>query len=277
MAIVPEPSAALATERAAIAEAPQRPAGTRFHDATADGGPGPELVAVPAGRFTMGSTTGTPAEQPTRSVTVVQPFALGRYPVTFAEYDRFAAATGRRLPDDAGWGRGDRPVVNVSWDDAVAYTRWLSQETRSTYRLPSEAEWEYAARGGTQGEDWWAAAIRSGQAHCADCGSGRPTSTRPVTAASANPFGLHDMAGNAWEWTQDCWHDNHDGAPAQAVARESANCPRRVLKGASWLNPKTAVRPAMRYGEQADGRSQTVGFRVLREFSNPEAVVRSPE
>lgn len=135
----------------------------------------PEMVVVPAGRFMMGSAEGEARsygdERPRHEVTIARPFALGRYPVTFAEYDRFCEATGRKRPGDEGWGRGRRPVINVSWEDATAYCAWLSQETGKTYRLPSEAEWEYACRAGTSTAYWWGDDIGKGNANCDGCGS----------------------------------------------------------------------------------------------------------
>lgn len=154
-------------------------------------------------------------------VNIVKPFAIGRYEVTFEEYDRFATATGRQLPGDKDWGRNRRPVLNVSWNDAMDYAEWLSQQTAKRYRLPTEAEWEFAARAGTETKYWWGNEMKSRMANCSDKANymdafRMPPS--PVGSFSPNPFGLYDTAGNVWEWVQDCWHENYYGAPGNGTA-----------------------------------------------------------
>ena len=159
----------------------------------------------------MGSPLGSGEEfeRPQHRVCVSR-FAMGKFEVTFEDYDRFALAVGREKPDDKDWGRGRRPVIYTSWDDATAYAEWLSSETGKRYRLPTEAEWEYATRAGTDTEYWWGNDVNQDGnvwANCSDCGSqwdGKKTA--PVASFSANHFGLHDTAGNAVEWVQDCWH-----------------------------------------------------------------------
>ncbi len=176
----------------------------------------PEMVVIPAGRFRMGCLSGARAmmdyAKPVHEVTI-ESFALSKYEVTFAEYDRFTAATGRDRAWDRGWGRGRRPVIYVSWEDAVAYTEWLSAHTGERYRLPSEAEWEYAARAGSGTVYSWGDEIGNGAGPIADgCGSQWDNKkTAPVGSFGANAWGLHDMHGNLWEWVQDCWHDNYRG------------------------------------------------------------------
>jgi formylglycine-generating enzyme required for sulfatase activity len=134
-------------------------------------------------------------------------FAMGRYEVTFAEYDKFAQATGREKPSDQGWGRGNRPVINVSWYEATAYAKWLSQQTGQQYRLPTEAEWEYAARAGKTTKYWWGNQIGSNKANCSNSSCGdRFKYTAPVGSFAPNPFKLYDTAGNVWEWVRD-WYD----------------------------------------------------------------------
>ena len=141
---------------------------TVFRDKLKDGSQGPEMVVVPAGTFKMGDIQGTGGddEKPVHTVSIAKPFAIGRYPITFDEYDRFASATNRSLPNDQGWGRGRQPAINVSWDDAVEYVKWLSQQTGKPYRLPTEAEWEYATRAGTETNYWWGNEMKSGIANC---------------------------------------------------------------------------------------------------------------
>ena len=181
----------------------------------------PELVVLPAGEFRMGSPEceegRSDNEGPQHRVTIGQRFAVGRYPVTFDEYDRFCEATRREKPGDEGWGRGRRPVINVSWNDARDYLAWLSQETDLAYRLPSEAEWEYACRAGTTTRYSFGDGIAPNQANYADSGIGR---TSEVNAYSPNPWGLHDMHGNVWEWVEDEWHDKLPGCAGGRIGAE---------------------------------------------------------
>ncbi len=193
-----------------------------------------------------------------------QSFALSKCEVTFEEYAPFAAATGRRTNDE-GRGRGSRPVINVSWDDAVAYTEWLSEQTGKRYRLPSEAEWEYAARAGTTTRYSWGKKIGSNLANCNGCGSRWDDSTTaPVGSFPANAWGLHDMHGNVWEWVQDCWNGSYQGAPADGSAWERGNCSRRVLRGGSWLNDPSNLRAANRFRYSSGARLLNYGFRIAR-------------
>ena len=228
----------------------------------------PELVVVPAGRFRMGCVSGSREceddEFPVHEVQV-KAFALGRYEVTFSEYDRFTDATGRRRADDEGWGRDRRPVINVSWDDAVSYTYWLSEETGESYRLPSEAEWEYAARAGTTTAYGWGADRGRDRANCRRCGSRWDNDeTAPVGSFPANRWGFHDVHGNVYEWTSDCWHESYRGAPTDGSTwTRGGYCERRVLRSGSWAHNPTGMRSANRVG--TDGRGRNVrGFRVAR-------------
>ena len=230
----------------------------------------PELVVIPAGEFWMGSPASEEGrvadEGPQRGVRVER-FALGRYEVTFDEYDRFALATGSARLGDRGWGRGRRPVINVSWEDAAAYAAWLSEETGFRYRLASEAEWEYAGRAGTETRYSWGNAIGRNRANCAGCGGEWDDAVRtaPVGSFAANAWGLHDMHGNVWEWVEDCWHDSYRGAPSDGRAWTSGgDCGRRVSRGGSWaVNPRF-LRAADRLRLDAGYRSGHVGFRVAR-------------
>ena len=216
-------------------------AGTVFRDTLADGSQGPEMVVIPAGTFLMGSPENEKErfedEVPQHEVTLEKPFALGKYPVTFEDYDRFAKAPERGKPGDEGWGRGRRPVINVSWKDAAAYAEWLSEQTGKRYRLPSEAEWEYAARAGTTTAYWWGNEIGQNRANCDGCGSQWDNKqTAPVGSFKPNAFGLYDTAGNVWEWVQDCWNENYAGAPTDGSAWEEGDCSQRVLRGGAWFN-----------------------------------------
>jgi formylglycine-generating enzyme required for sulfatase activity len=195
---------------------------------------------------------------------------VGKFEVTFDEWDACVAAAGffsstgcRHRPDDRGWGRGRQPVMNVSWDDAQAYVAWLSQKTGKPYRLLSEAEWEYAAQAGSGRE---AATTRgASEANCVGCGSRWDNrQAAPVGSFAANAFGLHDMLGNVWEWTADCWNAGHDAALAEGSARLGGDCSRRVLRGGSWLDDPEVTRSAIRFRYSTDYRSVFYGFRVAR-------------
>jgi formylglycine-generating enzyme required for sulfatase activity len=232
----------------------------------------PEMTVVPAGSFTMGSPTSEPGhsidENPQHTVTIARPFAIGRFEVTFDEWDACAADGGCNgyKPSDEGWGRGRRPVINVSWDDADAYVAWLSKKTGKSYRLPTGAEYEYATRAGTQTAYPWGDAIGTNNANCHACGSQWDArQTAPVGSFAANGFGLYDMVGNVREWTEDCYHARYIGAPADGSAWiQGADCSRRVVKGGSWLLAPLFLRSANRYWFTTDYRLNYLGFRVAR-------------
>ena len=187
-----------------------------FRDRLRGGGEGPAMVVLPTGRFRMGDLHGDGDDKtlPVHTVTISRRIAMGQYPVTFEDYDHYAENWGflkaffEEKPDDGGWGRGRRPAINVSWEDAKAYAAWLSAQTGKRYRLPSESEWEYAARARTRNS--WGDAIGVNRANCNGCGSEWDgTQTAPVSSFAPNGFGLYDMHGNVWEWVEDCWHDNY--------------------------------------------------------------------
>jgi formylglycine-generating enzyme required for sulfatase activity len=223
---------------------------------------------VPAGAFEMGARDLGATEQPMHRVSIAKPFALGRYEVTFAEWDACVAAGGcQHRPSDRGWGRGDRPVMNVSWNDTQSYLRWLSAKTGRTYRLPSEAEWEYAAHAGTRTAYWWGDAVGRANANCADCGSEFDRrETAPVGSFAASSLGLYNMLGNVAEWVEDCWVPSYRGAPADGSARVEKDCPERVLRGGSFNNDQRYVRAAARFKYDAGVRFSANGFRVVREL-----------
>ncbi|MGD8873549.1 MAG: SUMF1/EgtB/PvdO family nonheme iron enzyme [Gammaproteobacteria bacterium] len=238
-----------------------------FRDALKGGIKGPVMMELPAGTFKMGSLGNSLNydESPRHKVTLTG-FSISKYEVTFAEYDRFARATGRRLPYDENWGRGNRPVVNVSWQDAVAYTEWLSRQSGKTYRLPSEAEWEYAVRAGGVSRHWWDDEKAGIYANCFNCGSkwdNRQTS--PVGSFPGNRFGLHDMAGNVQEWTQDCYQTGYTDAPADGSALLTPECTQRSVRGGGYTSPLDTLRSARRGQYDQDTRLDNIGFRVVRE------------
>ena len=225
-------------EPSAAAERPSRQPGETFRDTLRSGGSGPEMVVIPAGSFRMGCVSGVGCndrEHPVHEVTISQSLAVGKYEVTFAEWDACVAAGGcSHRPNDA-WGRSRHPVMRVSWDDVQEYVRWLSSQTGAEYRLLSESEWEYAARAGTSTAYSWGNQIGSGRANCDGCGSQWDDSqTAPVGSFSPNVWGLHDMHGNVWEWVQDCWNGSYSGAPSNGGAWQQGDCSRRVLRGGSW-------------------------------------------
>lgn len=226
------------------------------------------MVWVPAGNFRMGDSRGTgwDNEGPIHKVSVSR-FAIGIYPLTFLEYDRFAQATNRSKPDDQGWGRGKRPVINVSWIDAIAYCIWLSEQTGETYRLPTEAEWEYTARAGSETDFWWGNGIGRNNANCRDSDtpwSGEQTS--PVDAFQANPFGLYDTVGNVWEWTCSKY-ENRYGGEEQHFFEKTNLTVKRTIRGGSWHTPPGRARSSARAGSSPDYRSYGRGFRVTSRTS----------
>ena len=249
---------------------PQPPVGKPFRDCAEC----PEMVVVPAGSYRMGSPSGELGrdddEGPVHEVTFGAPFAMGVYEVTFAEWDACAHAggcpRGQLIAVDRGWGRGRRPVISATWNDAQAYAMWLSRKTGKRYRLPSESEWEYAARAGTATAYSWGDRVGVNLANCDGCGSRwDDDSTAPVGSFAANPWGLHDMLGNVWELTQDCWNGNYRGAPADGSAWESVACAKRVVRGGSWDDPPSYLRAAQRGRVTARHRIMEVhGFRVAR-------------
>lgn len=268
----------------------------------------PEMVVIPAGRFRKGSPASEVGrygdEGPQREVVLRAPLAVGKFEVTVAQYRAFAQATGRgdggscwvwtgsdgeerrgygwRNP---GFAQGDdHPVVCVSWEDAQAYARWLSQRTGHRYRLLTEAEWEYAARAGTVTRFWWGESEAEQCRHAngvdqtaraqvpgasgwtvAPCTDGFAY-TAPVGRFRPNGFGLHDMAGNVWEWVEDCRRDSYAGAPLDAsVAVTTGGCSERVVRGASWIDAPRRLRPAFRHESTAGRQAFTLGFRLARE------------
>lgn len=237
----------------------------------------PEMVVVPAGEFIMGSPSREEGrdedEGPLRRVTLQAPFAVGRFAVTFEEWDTCVADGGcnRHRPSDQGWGRGRRPVINVSWGDTQAYVAWLSQKTGKTYRLLTEAEREYVTRAGTRTPFWWGSTITTDQANYDGNYSYRDgprgqarQQTVPVDSFGPNPFGLYQVHGNVWEWAEDCWNETLRATPADGSASTDGDCSRRVLRGGAWLNGPALLRPASRDSLPSSESGRHIGFRVAR-------------
>ena len=231
----------------------------------------PEMVVIPAGTFRMGCLSNDndcyEEEFPVHEVTI-RSFALSKYEVTFDDWDACVSdgGCGGYRPDDSGWGRGARPVINVSWEDAHSFAAWLSRVTGHAYRLPTESEWEYAARAGAETKYSWGNGIGNNQANCAGCGSQweAEMTTAPAGSFGANAFGLHDMHGNVWEWVEDCSNGNYSGAPSDGSAWPNGNCEVRVSRGGSWGDVPRDLRSASRYWLATGNRHFYYGFRVAR-------------
>lgn len=222
----------------------------------------PEMIWLPAGEFEMGSSS-KKNEQPPHKVKLANLFAVSRYPITFSQWDACVAAGGcSHKPGDQGWGRADRPVININWNDAQAYVAWLQKHTQKPYRLLSEAEWEYAARAKASGIYPWGDAIGQNHANCAGCGSEWDNKqTAPVASFANNAYGLSGMVGNVWVWLQDCARPDYTQAPVDGAA-VSGQCSQRAIRGGSWLDAPERLRITARQKLQADGRYDNVGLRV---------------
>ena len=246
--------------------------GTVFRDC--DGCP--EMVAIAAGSFLMGSpnteTGRSEWEGPQHRVTIARAFAAGKFEVTFEEWDACVRESGcKHQPDDEGWGRGRRPVINVDWSDAKQYTVWLSKKSGKAYRLLTEAEWEYVARAGTTTAFSFGNSISPQQANfnstVSYAGSSTAVSagkTQPVGSYPANAFGLHDVHGNAWEWTEDCWRGNYGDAKIDGTAMFTGDLCIRVMRGGSWLGGPQNLRSANRNSNHWSNRLNSLGLRVAR-------------
>lgn len=249
----------------APAPAPEPVAVEAFSDTLRSGGRAPAMVWIPAGKFKMGSSRFSD-ERPEHQVEVSR-FAMSRHEITIAEYRRFARATGRPMPNTLGLAADNHPMINVTWQDAVRYTEWLSQQTGQRYRLPSEAEWEYAAAAGSRTDYWWGVNMEPDRAYCFGCEPGlEPSRPTQIGSYAANPYGLYDMQGNVAEWVADCWHANYQNAPATARSwTEGGDCNKRVVRGGSYNSPPTSLRTARRDRFDASDAYDNIGFRVVRE------------
>ncbi|HJO72516.1 MAG: SUMF1/EgtB/PvdO family nonheme iron enzyme [Rhodospirillales bacterium] len=228
----------------------------------------PEMVVIPAGTFIMGRDNRHKYERPAHKVTIARPFAMGKYEVTFDEWETCLADGGcTRDPDDHKWGRGRMPVMNITWADARDYASWLREKTGQPYRLLTEAEWEWAAGAGTTTKFWWGDDKGKNHANCRDCGSKwSKKGLAPVGSFAPNPFGLYDTAGNSWEWVEDCWNPSHVGAPADGSARLDGDCRSRVMRSGSWYYIAKNVSTTWRFKNIALGHSYGIGFRVARDL-----------
>lgn len=286
----PTPSTSVTSGAPATSSTPQTNAGNtantaaphvieQLRDTLTSGDQGPELVLIPAGTFQMGSPDSEPGRYPNErlhTVTIEHTFAISRYEISFDEYALFAQTSGHPLPSDQDWGQKQHPVINVSWLDAMAYTDWLSTQTGQHYRLPTEAEWEYAARAGTQTAYWWGDTFKPAWLNCYGCDPNKELSTPlPVGQFPANAFGLYDVLGNVWEWTCSNYSEDYDGSETRCS--EVADASNKAIRGGSYQNrpvvtarftpqkgERHALRCAVRDYFYPDDRNDILGFRVVR-------------
>jgi formylglycine-generating enzyme required for sulfatase activity/class 3 adenylate cyclase len=218
----------------------------------------PEMTVLRGGSFAMGSNDDL-TEKPIHQVTV-KPFAISQYPVSVREWNECAAAKACAF---VATGKDDAPITNVSWSDARQFVAWLAAATRKPYRLPSEAEWEFAARGGTQTKYWWGDQFQFGMANCKNCAD-VAAADQPIKVGSfkPNPFGLYDMGGGVDQWVEDCWHRTYQGAPSDGSPWMESDCGSHVLRSGSWKNDSHYARPANRDSYDTDVRYPTHGFRI---------------
>ncbi len=283
----------MAAASAAFAQAPAAPAKQAAPKAAAPKAPAskpeefrdcdicPPMVVVLPGSFDMGSPASEKGrssnEGPVHKVDIAYRYAVGKHEVTFAEWDACVADGGCRQykARDHGLGRGNKPVIDVTWIHAKAYTIWLSGKTGKEYRLLSEAEWEYAARAGTKTPYWWGPAANHeysnyGKDKC--CGSevrGRDQweMTAPVGSFPPNAFGIHDMLGNVWEWVEDCWQETYDVTPRDGAPTKDGNCNVRVMRGGAWSSMPVKLRVAHHDAYPPDDRGEFIGFRIARSMN----------
>ena len=261
----PEEKAAPAKQPEAVADK----AGGTLQDSLKSGGEGPVMVIIPAGTYQMGSSGASrhANERPRHAVTV-DSFAASRHEITFAEYDLFANASGRKLPDSRGMDRATHPVIFVSWDDAYNYAKWLSKETGHKYRLLSEAHWEYIASTGAKTPFWWGFDEEPGRAHCFGCGTGLdPRQPTKTGSFKPNAFGVYDTAGNVNEWVHDCWHRNYKDAPDVAEVWEGGDCQVRIVRGGAYSTPMESLRHSKRDKYKPGAGYDSIGIRVMRELN----------
>jgi formylglycine-generating enzyme required for sulfatase activity len=255
-----EPSALTVEEEKAIAEMP----GSEFEECARLC---PVMIVIPAGGFVMGSPEHewgrTAGEGPLHEVTIAEPFAVSKFEITFEQWDACVAASACPRGADA-WGRGAMPLINVSWDQAKQYVVWLSQLSGKEYRLLTEAEWEYAARAGSNTRYSWGEDVGINNADCNGCGANSYLQTAPAGSFKPNAFGLYDVHGNVWEWVEDSWHPNYEGAPTDGAAWQEADPTYRVIRGGSWHNETELIRTATRLKRHRKVQFDTLGFRVAR-------------
>lgn len=245
----------------------------------------PEMLPIGPGAFDMGASNWFAYRsldhdaRNSRTVKFDYSFAISRHEITFAQWDACAADGGCQgyIPPDEGWGRKNYPVIHVSWHDAISFTHWLSETTGNNYRLPTEAEWEFAARGGSELDFPWGRQpsheyANFGEDACPPCtgkvtGADRWLNSAPVGSFVANGFGIHDTSGNVYEWVQDCFNESYKGAPSDGSADTSGDCENRRIRGGAWYSDPGRIRPSYRAWQTPNQRDNVIGFRVARELS----------
>jgi formylglycine-generating enzyme required for sulfatase activity len=256
-----EPPAITAAPAAVSQSSRPVAAGAEFKDCPAC----PALIPVPAGSFTMGSNSSDPSEKPAHPVTIKAGFAIGKYEVSVQQWSACVDAGACQKVALSANSNTNAPIRDVSWDDAQQYLSWLSKTSGQSYRLPTEAEWEYAARGGSSTRYWWGEQMAPGKANCKDCG--QPWSSEaPANVGSfgANGFGLYDTSGGVWEWVADCWHTSFKDAPSDGRSWEQPPCSVRVIRGGSWREGAAYMVSSTRFKYDASVRHSQNGFRVAR-------------
>lgn len=226
----------------------------------------PEMVPLSPGRFVMGNDKGDRSERPAHRVSITTPFAIGKFEITVSQWRECVKAGGcSHFPTNVD-SSDNAPIRDVSWDDTQEYIKWLSSISGHQYRLPTEAEWEYAARGGSRSKYWWGNKLIPSMANCKDCGNKAWKLDTPADVGTfeANSYGISDMNGNVWEWVDDCWHKNYKGAPANGSTWDKYDCRIRVIRGGSWRNDKTYIHSASRFKYDAYVRYILNGFRIAR-------------
>ena len=267
-----KPAAPVKTEQAApkaAARTDKYADGATFNDTLKDGTKGPVMVVIPAGQYAMGSPgTSRHADERPRHNVNVKKFAISAYEITFDQYDKFATATGRKLPDNEYMDKATSPVIFVTWDDAYYYADWLSKQTGFHYRLPSEAEWEYAAGAGKRSPYWWGYDMQPNMAHCQLGCSTKYDPKKPTAVGSfkPNPFGVYDTAGNVSEWVQDCWHANYNNAPTDGKEWIGGDCVYRDVRGGSFFSPEDSIRTQKRDKFKSDQTYDDIGIRLARDI-----------
>ena len=227
-----------------------------------------DMVDMPTGLYRMGNPSndiGDGDERPAHAVDL-KGFRIARHTVTFAQYDRYAAATGARRADDSGWGRGTLPVIDVSWDEAQAFIHWLNAQSGRHYRLPTEAEWEYAARAGSTTDYPWGDSYSPQQANgVGESGRDHYSHTAPVGQFPANAWGLYDMIGNVWQWVEDCYAEGYAASPTDGSAFRGPSCTEHVYRGGSWGMAPWFLRVTYRDSGAASKRFDALGFRLAQD------------
>jgi formylglycine-generating enzyme required for sulfatase activity len=261
----PQPAPAPAT---AAAPAPEKPVA---HSAAANESKDcpscPVMIALRAGSFTMGSSTDDPSEKPPHHVSIGAPFAIGKYDVTVEQWNACVAANACPRLSSENNSVKNAPARDISWDDAQLYVKWLTKVTGKPYRLPTEAEWEYADRAGTTTQYWWGDQMRKGNANCKGCGDPwHQEGPENVGAFAPNPYGLYDMNGGVWEWVSDCWHNSYKGAPADGRAWDEPNCDMRVIRGGSWREGADYMLTSTRFKYSGSVRQSQDGVRVAKDL-----------